>query len=120
MKKSKQARAREFSPVERQKIIRRDNGECIFCVIGYKTGKGTWFGKEIKSIMHYVPRSQNGLGVEKNGAVGCQFHHEMLDNGNKGNRKEMLKIFADYLKSKYPDWNEKDLIYSKWAFLKEE
>ena len=120
MGKSKQAKMREFSPTERKKIVARDKGKCIFCEMGYQTGKGTWFGKEIKSIMHYIPRSKNGLGVEQNGAIGCQYHHEMLDNGNKGNRKEMLEIFADYLGSRYPDWNEADLIYSKWDFLKED
>lgn len=120
MKKSKQAKMREFSPKARKEIIERDNNQCIFCTRGYMTGKGTWFGKEIKSIMHYIPRSQNGKGIPQNGAIGCQYHHEMLDNGNKGNRKEMLEIFADYLGSRYPDWNEADLIYSKWDFLKEE
>lgn len=120
MKKSKQARIREFSPVTRQKIIERDRGKCIFCEMGYRTGNSTWFGKEIKSIMHYIPRSQNGMGIEQNGAVGCQYHHEMLDNGNKGYRDEMLGMFRDYLKGNYPGWKEEDLIYSKWNFLKEE
>ena len=120
MSKSKQSRAREFSPVERKKISERDHGKCIFCEMGYCTAEGTWYGKEIKSIMHYIPRSKNGLGIEQNGAVGCQYHHELLDNGNKGKRTEMLEMFKEYLQSKYPDWNEKALIYSKWAFLKEE
>lgn len=30
----------------------------------------------------------------------------------------MLEIFADYLKSKYANWKEEDLIYNKWSFLK--
>ena len=73
----------------------------------------------MKSIMHYIPRSKNGLGIAQNGAVGCQYHHNMLDNGNKGNREEMLAIFQNYLKKHYPDWNEKKLVYSKWSFLEE-
>lgn len=120
MKKSKQAKMREFPPKARREIMQRDNNQCIFCARGYMTGRGTWFGKEIKGIMHYIPRSQNGKGIPQNGAIGCQYHHEMLDNGNKGKRKEMLEMFADYLRSKYPDWNERDLIYSKWDFLEEE
>lgn len=116
---SKQRRAREFSPIERKKIIERDRGKCIFCEIGYRTNKGTWFGKEIKSIMHYIPRSKNGLGIEQNGAVGCQYHHEMLDNGNQGNRKEMLELFREYLEEHYADWEERKLVYSKWRFLEE-
>lgn len=120
MKKSKQAKIREFSPQARREIIQRDNNECIFCAMNYFVGNGTWFGREIKGIMHYIPRSQNGKGIPRNGAVGCQYHHEMLDNGNKGNRKEMLDIFANYLRSKYSDWNEEELVYSKWDFLWEE
>lgn len=41
----------------------------------------------------------------------------MLDNGNKGNREEMLTIFQNYLKKHYPNWEEKKLVYSKWSFL---
>lgn len=117
MKKSKQAREREFSLKDRKEIADRDNCECIFCKIGYRLEGASRLSLEMKSIMHYIPRSKNGKGIPQNGAVGCQWHHNMLDNGNKGNRKEMLGIFRDYLKSHYPDWNEKDLVYSEWGFL---
>lgn len=73
----------------------------------------------MKSIMHYIPRSKNGLGIAQNGAVGCQYHHNMLDNGNEGNREEMLAMFRKYLKAHYPNWDEKKLVYSKWSFLEE-
>lgn len=117
MGKSKQAKIREFSLKARKEIADRDNCECIFCKINYKMEGAGWLALATKSIMHYIPRSKNGKGIPQNGAVGCQWHHEMLDNGNKGNREEMLKIFRDYLKSCYPDWNEQDLVYSKWGFL---
>lgn len=62
------------------------------------------------------PDQKNGMGIAKNGALGCQCHHEMLDNGNKGRRAEMLEIFKDYLQRQYPDnWSEDELIYSKWG-----
>ena len=114
-KKSKQARKREFNDEARQTIIYRDGGECIFCKMKYHMEDATWFGMEIKGIMHYIPRSSNGLGIPQNGAIGCQYHHEMLDNGNKGRRKEMLELFREYLIKHYPDWNEEDLVYSKWG-----
>lgn len=76
--------------------------------------KAAWFAQQIKSVMHYIPRSHNGLGIPENGAIGCQYHHEMLDNGNQGNREEMLEIFRNYLKQHYPNWNEEMLTYSKW------
>ena len=56
-------------------------------------------------------------GIPQNGAVGCQYHHEMLDNGSKGKRDEMLEIFRSYLKDSYPDWDEKNLVYDKWKKL---
>ena len=119
-RKSKQANAREFNQAVREEIYTRDKGECIFCVIEYRMEKSTWYGRKLKSIMHYVPRAANGLGIPENGAVGCQYHHEMLDNGyNKGDREEMMQIFKEYLQSKYPNWDEKKLVYNKWSFLEE-
>ena len=64
-------------------------------------------------VMHIVNRSQGGLGVEKNGVIGCRHHHMMLDNGNKGNRAEMLKYMKSYMQGLYPDWDEKELYYQK-------
>lgn len=115
-KKSVQANVREFSKAARQEIISRDRGTCIFCNINYRMEKSTWLGKEIKSIMHYIPRSKNGMGIPQNGAIGCQYHHDMMDNGSEGYRDEMLEIFREYLRNEYPGWSEKELIYSKWNF----
>lgn len=74
----------------------------------------TWYSQQILSVMHYIPRSRGGLGIPQNGAIGCQFHHNMLDNGNQGKRKEMLEIFKQYLQELYPEWNEDELVYRKW------
>lgn len=74
----------------------------------------TWYSQQILSVMHYIPRSAGGLGIPQNGAIGCQFHHNMLDNGNQGKRKEMLEIFKQYLQELYPEWNEDELVYRKW------
>lgn len=117
MRKSKQAAAREFGSRARKEIIKRDHGECIFCRMRYKPGEAGNFAVGIKEIMHYVPRSQGGLGIPENGAVGCRWHHEMLDNGSQGNREEMLGIFREYLEGIYPGWDKKKLTYDKWGFL---
>lgn len=114
MAKSKQARARDFTAKARNEIYQRDK-TCIFCRIGYHMSPEAGC---IFSVMHYIPKAQNGLGIAKNGAVGCQYHHSLMDNGNEGLREEMLDILKEYLKSHYPDWDEKDLVYSKWEFLK--
>ena len=69
------------------------------------------------TICHYIPRSQGGLGIEQNAAVGCIYHHNLMDNGNKGLRPEMMGIMKEYLKRIYPEWNEEALTYSKWKEL---
>ena len=119
MAKSKQARSHEFTPKQREAIVQRDNAQCIFCAIEYHMEGATWLDLEVKSIMHYIPRKQGGLGIEQNGAVGCHWHHHMLDNGSSGRREEMLSIFRNYLQSNYKNWDEKQLTYSKWGFLEE-
>ena len=113
-KKSKQAQAREFSPKAREEIYYRDKATCIFCKASYRMEKATWLGREILSVMHYIPRSKNGLGIPENGALGCQYHHNMLDNGNEGAREEMMGMFREYLKSCYPEWSEEKLVHHKW------
>lgn len=80
----------------RKEIRERDHNRCIFCKKGYHMEKTTEYGTSLKSVMHYIPRSKNGLGIPQNGAIGCQYHHEMLDNGKDGYRKEMLEIFKDF------------------------
>lgn len=64
--------------------------------------------------MHYIPRGRGGLGIPENAAIGCRYHHRMLDQGHEGRREEMLALFRNYLQSKYPDWDEKKLTYNRW------
>ena len=110
-------KVREFSAASRKIIRERDEDRCIFCEMGYHMEKAKVYALTIKGIMHYIPRSKGGLGVPENGAIGCQYHHHMLDNGKDGHRKEMLEIFKEYLMQQYPNWDEKKLVYSKWRWL---
>lgn len=110
---TKRTKALNFDNETRKAIYSRDMG-CIFCSMNYRVPEETKYDQTLFSIMHYIPRSQGGLGVIENGAVGCQYHHHMLDNGNQGNRKEMLELFQDYLKGHYGYWDEKQLYYRKW------
>lgn len=112
---SKRSNACEFNKKERQAIYERDKNYCIFCAMGYapdvfEAGYGM-------SIAHIVPRSKGGLGIRQNGVLACMYHHMIMDNGNDSRREEMLGIAKEYLKGFYPDWQEKDLVYSKWKFL---
>lgn len=105
-------KACEFSAAERQAIFERDGG-CIFCKMGYEMS--TYAGS-YHSYAHYISRAQGGLGIRKNGVYLCQWHHNMMDNGNNGKRGEMLDMVKSYLQDHYSDWKESDLIYSKWKF----
>ena len=110
MKKSKRSRACEFTREVRETIMQRDRYQCLFCRLG-KFGKSNCIW--LQDIMHYIPRSAGGLGVEQNGVLGCRYHHDLLDNGNKGYRENMLAYMREYLMSQYRDWKEEDLYYRK-------
>lgn len=115
----KQTQAKEFSQSVKQRIWNRDNGKCIFCAMGYRPTDEDNYLLVIRDIMHYIPRSAGGLGIEENGAVGCRYHHHMLDNGKEGVREEMLDKMADYFRGIYgPHWDQKKKKYSKWEGLK--
>lgn len=104
----------QFDARTREKIIERDHGMCIFCAMGYPLdGDG---GTGIYDIMHFVPKSSMGLGIEENGALGCRQHHHMLDNGGRGLRKDMLARFEAYLRGIYPGWDRDALVYRKYNF----
>lgn len=108
---NKKTRACEFSRAERWKIRERDKNCCIFCrMLGNS-------GYPPTQIAHYKGRAQNGLGIEKNGALVCVPHHQRLDNSPK--RKVMLGLFKSYLMGCYDDWNEEDLVYTKWGWTNE-
>ena len=110
MAKSKRAKATEFERETRIQILQRDKYQCLFCRLGkYGKSECDW----ITDIMHYINRSAGGLGIEENGVTGCRYHHSLLDNGNKGYRKEMLEDMKKYLQGIYPNWNEDMLYYRK-------
>lgn len=112
----KQTKAHQFSKKVQKNIYRRDNGICIFCRENYHMHCKNPMLYELKDVMHYINKSAGGVGVEENGALGCRYHHSLLDNGNKGLRKEMLEVFRQYLKNCYPNWNEAALFYKKYNF----
>ena len=106
----------QFNDETRRIIFYRDNENCIFCQMRYHMENKDPMLYQIKDIMHYVNKSQGGLGMPQNGAVGCRYHHMLLDNGSKGLRAEMVEKFREYLKKQYPDWNEENLRYRKWNY----
>ena len=92
-------------PKVRQAVEERDGHKCIFCGSPNASGNA-----------HFINRSQGGLGVERNLICACSIHHREMDNGL--NTQYYREFAREYLKSKYPDWNEDDLVYNKWKGFK--
>ena len=101
MSKSKRTKACSISPKVRQEVEERDGHQCIFCK-----------SYQCRGEAHFIGRAQGGLGIPKNLICVCRNCHRELDNGL--NTKRYREIAREYLKSCYPDWNEKDLVYDKW------
>lgn len=97
------------------KIAERD-GMCFFCRLSYHTESVNTLDYQIQDIMHVVPKSSLGLGVEQNGVLGCRYHHSLMDNGNKGLRKEMIEMLEEYLKCRYEGWTREAVTYKKYNF----
>lgn len=108
----KRTKQLQFNKATIQKIAERDQ-ECVLCKLGYSTQGADPLALQIMDPMHIVNKSQGGLGIEQNGALGCRYHHNLLDNGNKGLREKMLKSLKNYMKSLYPGWKMENLIYKK-------
>lgn len=111
----KGTKEKQFSQKTQMRIWNRDDGMCIFCRQKYHMKNRDPMLYQIRDIMHYIPKSAGGLGIEENGAVGCRYHHGLMDNGNKGLREEMLDKMAAYLKDLYPGWDDIEKTYEKWA-----
>lgn len=102
----------EFTAKARKAIHKRDQERCVFCELEYHMEEA--IGWAPLQIMHIVPKSQLGQGVEQNGALGCVGHHALMDNGNKDLRAEMQQILEEYMKMFYPNWTRESVTYSKW------
>jgi 5-methylcytosine-specific restriction endonuclease McrA len=97
--KSKRTKAVDISQAVKLKVWERDNQCCVLCgAIGNPNA-------------HYISRAQSGLGVEQNIVTLCNSCHFKYDNTVL--RKEIKELLKDYLKSKYPDWDERNLVYRK-------
>ena len=105
---SKRSNACDISQKVKQRVFERDGGCCVLC------------GNRINVLpnAHLIRRSQGGLGIEENILSLCgnftqNMCHYKFDNGTKIEKEVMKAKLVDYLKSKYPNWNEKDLYYKK-------
>ena len=82
-------------------VWERDGHCCIWCGSPYAAPNA-----------HFIARSQGGLGnTEENIMTLCQTCHMRYDQSK--HRKIMREFFRDYLKGKYPNWDEDKLIYRR-------
>lgn len=98
---SKRAKALAISTGVKHIVFERDGGICIHC--------GSWGAPDA----HFIPRSKGGLGVPENILTLCRECHDKYDNGTRLQREGMREEFREYLMSKYPNWDESNLIYRK-------
>lgn len=98
--KSKRSKSTDI-PMKVKKVVwERDNQCCILCD-----------NHNAMPNAHYISRAQGGLGIEENIVTLCGGCHFKYDN--TAQRKEIKESLKDYLKSKYPDWDERNLIYRR-------
>ena len=97
---SKRTKALQISPTVKATVWERDGGCCVYCG-----------SHNAAPVAHFIARSQGGLGIEENILTLCDNCHRKYDQSTK--RNEMRIFFREYLKSKYPEWDEKNLIYRR-------
>ena len=96
----KRTKALAISPAVKKKVRERDDYRCVLCKSPYGLPEA-----------HYIARSQSGLGIEENILTLCRICHDRYDNTVE--RPALRAFFREYLKGKYPDWDESKLIYKK-------
>lgn len=100
---NKRTKALAISAAVKRHVYERDGGRCVLC--------GSIYGLP---NAHYISRAQGGLGIEKNVVTLCPECHREYDQTEA--RPEIKDELQKYLCSRYPNWNETDLIYKKWSF----
>lgn len=103
-------RALRIDTVTYNKVAERDKG-CILCKL-LKEHSKVKIAKEkglpiLYQCHHFIPRSKLGMGIEENLVILCHYHH--------AEESKYRNEIKSYLKGKYENWNEKQLIFRKEA-----
>lgn len=96
----KRTKALSISKRVKDAVWERDGGCCVLCG-----------NPRAQPNAHYISRAQGGLGVERNIVTLCLNCHRRYDQ--TADRAEIRLDLREYLESKYPDWDESQLIYKK-------
>ena len=103
----------------KQSVWVRDNGQCLLCH-GYRLEytKGQAIYNPLPNA-HLIARSHLGLGIEENIVTLCQLCHYDLDfNKSREERKKLMSILEDYMRSKYNNWDNINRVYRKCEVVK--
>ena len=99
---SKRSKACSIPPAVKRAVWERD-GHCSILS-----------GKYVPidcACCHFVSRARGGLGIEQNIVTLTADEHSEFDNGRT--TKILRERIRAYLISKYPDWDEANLRYTK-------
>lgn len=106
--KNKRAKACDIPFRVKMEVWERDGGACVLC--GCTTAAPN---------AHFISRQNGGKGIPENIVTLCTGFgngcHYKYDNGTKEERQAIAERLRAYLSEQYPNWNENDLIYRKWA-----
>lgn len=97
--KSKRSKACDISLSVKKKVWERDN-RCILCG-----------SPQAMPNAHYISRSKGGLGIEQNIVTLCLNCHRRYDQSTE--RPIIKEFIKEYLKGKYEQWSEDELLYKK-------
>ena len=95
----KQTKATSIPAAVKKTVWARDGGRCVLC------------GRPGNPWCHYISRAQGGLGIAENVITLCDQCHRRLDQS--ADRAELKEVLTNYLRSKYPGWDESNLKYRK-------
>lgn len=95
----KQTKATRIPETVKKAVWERDGGYCVLC------------GRPGSPWCHYISRAHGGLGIPENIVTLCGICHARYDQS--ADRVVLKEALAGYLRGKYPDLDEKELIYRK-------
>ena len=99
---TKRTKALDITQAVKKRVWERDGHCCIHCGSPMAMPNA-----------HYIPRAHGGLGIEENVVTLCLCCHDKYDNSPE--RPILHEEIRDYLKSKYPNWDESKLTYAKYG-----
>lgn len=98
--KSTRSKACDIPQRVKSEVWERDKHRCVVCGSPYAMPNA-----------HFRSRANSGMGVAKNIVTLCFKCHYNYDQTPK--RQQYKAFIENYLKSKYKDWSEDDIIYKK-------